>query len=111
MDALGLGLENFDPLGRWRDKDAGRAIDPAGTLPSGRTFAGPADLRKIVAARREEFARCVTEKMLTYALGRGVQREDRREVERIVKAVGGNDRFSTLVTEIVVSYPFRYRSE
>jgi mono/diheme cytochrome c family protein len=110
MDALGLGLENFDPLGRWRKQDGGRDIDPSGELPGGRTFAGPAELKSLLSQRKEDFTRCLTEKMFVYALGRGLTGADRREVQRVVEALdrdGG--RFSTLIVEIVRSYPFRYR--
>jgi hypothetical protein len=110
MDVLGLGLENFDALGRWRKQDAGQAIDPAGTLPGGEKFDSPADLKRLLATREADFARCLTEKMFVYALGRKLTPDDRREVKRVVQALERDDgRFSTLITEIVRSYPFRYR--
>ena len=113
MDVLGLGMENFDPIGRWRDregKDGRKKIDPAGTLPSGESFAGPSDLKKILARRKEVFARNFTEKMFTYALGRRLERVDRREVRAVVAALGRADyRFSTLIEGVVTSYPFRFR--
>jgi hypothetical protein len=110
MDALGLGLENFDPLGRWRDSEGGSTIDATGVLPSGERFSKPGELKKILAGAREEFARTITEKMLTFALGRPIEWCDRREVRRIGEALRQNDyRFSTLIEEVVVSYPFRYR--
>jgi hypothetical protein len=109
MDTLGLGLENFDPLGRWRKQDAGRDIDPSGKLPDGQTFAGPAELKQILSARKEDFTRCLSEKMFVYALGRGLNRADRREVNRVADQVGAEGTLSSLITEVVRSYPFRYR--
>jgi hypothetical protein len=109
MDTLGLGLENFDAIGRWRDKDAGLAIESAGTMPDGKSFTNPAELKQLLKERRGEFLHCLTEKMFVYALGRGLQREDRREVERVAGKLIADDHFSTLVTEVALSYPFRYR--
>ncbi len=110
MDALGFAFENFDAVGAFRTKDGPFPIDPAGTLPDGRGFKGPAELKAILKGKKDLFARCLTEKMLTYALGRGVEPYDRPAVEAIVAALGRNDyRFSTLVTEIVKSEPIRLR--
>lgn len=111
MDALGFGLENFDAIGGWRDKDGRFDIDPAGTLPGGREFGGPAELMTIlVAEKKTEFCRCLTEKMLIYALGRGLDSYDRCTVKEIVNALRENDyRFTTIVTEIVTSPPFMLR--
>jgi hypothetical protein len=110
MDALGLGLENFDAVGRWRDRDGNKPVNAAGRLPGGETFASPAELKKVLLAHKGEFARCLTEKVLVYALGRGLGRSDRGEVKRVAGALeAGGWRFSTLVTEVVLSYPFRYR--
>ena len=85
LDPLGFGLENYDGVGAWRDQDGGRAVDSSGTLPSGESFRGPGELKAILKARPRDFARCLTEKMLTYALGRGLEDYDRCAVERIVK--------------------------
>ncbi len=111
MDALGFGLENFDAIGGWRDKDGRFDIDPSGALPGGRQFAGPAELMTIlVDEKKTEFCRCLTEKMLTYALGRGLESYDRCTVKEIVNALRENDyRFTTIVTEIVTSAPFMLR--
>ncbi len=107
MDTLGFAFENFDAVGRWRDKDGEQVIDPSGELPAGKRFAGPAELKQILLDRKDDFTRCIAEKMLTYALGRGVEYYDRPTVNRIVKAVEENDyRFSALVSEIVKSEPF-----
>lgn len=107
MDSLGFALENFDPLGRWRDKDGEHAIDPSGELPGGESFAGPAELKEILLLKRDLFARCLTEKMLTYALGRGLEYYDRPAVNRIVKSLERDGyRFAAMVEAIVTSEPF-----
>ncbi len=110
MDPLGLGLENFDAIGAWRAKDGQIAIDASGTLPDGRTFNGPDGLREILTSQKDMFAECVVDKMLTYALGRGLERYDRRTVREIAKkASATNYRFSSVVLEIVKSLPFEMR--
>jgi PAS domain-containing protein len=107
MDQLGFGLENFDAIGRWRDKDGKLAIDASGELPGGHKFAGPGQLASVLKARREEFARCLAERMLTFALGRGLESYDRCAVDTIVEGVEKKDyRFSALVVEIASSAPF-----
>ncbi len=73
MDPIGFAMENFDAIGRWRDTDGGFKIDASGTLPEGQSFNGPDELRKVLAARKGDFLRCLTEKMMTYALGRGIE--------------------------------------
>jgi hypothetical protein len=110
MDPIGFGFENYDAIGAFRTKDGGFAIDPSGTLPDGKSFKGPAELKQILKGKKELFSRCLAEKMLTYALGRGLEYYDRPAVDRINAAQAKNDyRFSTLVTEIVKSDPFRLR--
>jgi hypothetical protein len=110
MDALGFGLENYDPIGAWRAKDAEFDIDASGTLPGGQAFSGPEQLRGILRGRHAEFRRCLAEKLLTYALGRGLEYYDKCTVDRIVGNVEANhDRFSALVFEIVISEPFQKR--
>jgi hypothetical protein len=110
MDPLGFGFENFDAVGRWRAKDGAFAIDPSGVLPDGKTFRGPKELRAILLGRKDEFTRCLTEKMLTYALGRGVEDHDRCAVDEIARAVAGKEyQFSALVLGIVHSDPFQKR--
>src|SRR5262249_47099893 len=104
--------ENFDAVGGWRTHQGGRSIDPSGEFPGVGTFRGPAELRRVLSSRRGEFCRCLTEKMLTYALGRGLRRSDRRDVDRIVaRGAGDGYRFSTLVLAIVESVPFQARQE
>ena len=108
MDEIGFGLENFDPIGRWRDKEGMNAIDAHGQLPSGEDFRGPGELVSIVRAREEEFRHCLTEKLLTYALGRGIEYYDRCAINTITKRLKDNgSRFSALVLAIVQSEPFR----
>ncbi len=110
MDALGFGFENFDAIGRWRDADGQFPINASGALPGGESFKTPPELIKILSARRDDFARVMTERMLTYALGRGLEFYDRCAVDKIVEALEKADyRFATLVTEIVLSRPFRMR--
>jgi mono/diheme cytochrome c family protein len=110
MDPLGFALENFDAIGRWRDKDGNVAIDPSGTLPDGRSFKGYKDLQTILKAAPGAFTECLTEKMLTYALGRGLVRGDRTTVKAIARRVAqDNYRFSRLVLEIAQSAPFQMR--
>ncbi len=110
MDALGFGFENFDAIGRWRDADGQFPINAAGTLPGGESFKTPNELVKVLSQRRDDFARALTERMLTYALGRGLEFYDRCTVDKIVEALGKNEyRFSTLVSEIVLSRAFRMR--
>jgi hypothetical protein len=108
MDPLGFGLENFDAIGSWRDKDGKIAIDSSGTLPDGRSFQGPQQLREILKSDPNAFAECLTEKMLTYALGRGLERYDRKAVRTIaLQTAKDNYRFSSLVLAIVQSMPFQ----
>ena len=107
MDPLGFGLENFDAIGGWRSRDDGQPIDSSGQLPGGRAFHGPAELKAALLSRRDAFARCLTEKMLTYALGRGLDRADRRAVDQIVARLARNEyRFSALILAMVESEPF-----
>lgn len=110
MDVLGLGLENYDPIGRWRESESGKKIDVAGVLPTGERFSTPGQLKKILAGCKDDFARAMAEKMLVFALGRATERGDRLEIKRIAEGLRRNEyRFSTLIEEVVASYPFRYR--
>jgi hypothetical protein len=104
MDPLGFALENYDAIGQWREVDGVERIDSSGKLPTGEEFKGPESLRKLLVSRKEEFARCLTEKLLTYALGRGLEYEDQCAVDEIVKKARLADyRFSAIVLEIVRS--------
>ena len=111
MDPLGFGLENFDPLGRWREQVNGQAIDNVGVLPGGEKFQGPQQLKKLlVEKRRPEFLRNLSRKMLGYALGREVNKVDLCVVADCVKALEQGDyRVSRLLEAVVVSYPFAHR--
>jgi hypothetical protein len=110
MDPLGFAFENFDPVGVWRDKDGAAPVDPSGELPDGRTFKGPDGLKQLLKQNNSLFVRCLTEKMLTYALGRGLEPYDGRAIDRIVDAVRREDyRFAALISEIVKSEPFQMR--
>jgi hypothetical protein len=110
MDDLGFGLENFDAIGRFRDTDRGQPIDTTGELPDGSTFSGPRELAAVLRAKQDQFGRSLSEKLLTYALGRGLEYYDRCTVNRIADAVKAQDyRFSALVTEVVKCEPFRMR--
>jgi len=108
MDPLGFGLENFDVIGAWRVQDGGQPIDASGKLPGGQAFRGPVELKAVLLSRRNAFARCLAEKMLTYAMGRGLERHDRRAVDQIVARLAAAEyKFSALVLAVVESEPFK----
>jgi hypothetical protein len=110
MDPLCFGLENFDAVGAWRTMDGKFEIDATGTLPNGRSFKGPEELRVILSEDRDAFARAITSKLLTYALGRGLERYDAKTVKQIASRLPARQyRFSALVLEIVNSLPFQSR--
>jgi Protein of unknown function (DUF1592)/Protein of unknown function (DUF1588)/Protein of unknown function (DUF1585)/Protein of unknown function (DUF1587)/Protein of unknown function (DUF1595)/Planctomycete cytochrome C len=110
MDPIGFAFENFNGIGQFRSKDGDFAIDPAGTLPNGQSFKGPGDLKVILKGKKELFGRSLTEKLLTFATGRGLEYYDRAAIDKIVAELGRNDyRFSVLVAEVVKSDPFRLR--
>ena len=111
MDPIGFGLESYNAVGAWRTHDGDVPIDTSGVLPDGRSFQGAKDLKQILKSQSEAFTRNLTEKLLTYALGRGLERTDATTVDHIVDRTTANDyRFSTLVMEIVMSDPFQMRS-
>lgn len=111
MDPIGFGLENFNAIGGWRDRDGQFPIDAGGILPSGQKFSGPKELRLVLKTTKgDDFRRCLAEKMLTYALGRGLEYYDRCAVKEICESVSRNDnRFSSLVIAIIQSDPFQMR--
>ncbi|MEO8181878.1 MAG: DUF1592 domain-containing protein [Deltaproteobacteria bacterium] len=110
MDPLGFGLENYDAIGRWRTVDSGQPVDSSGVLPSGESFSTPAQLRQLLKGMLPDLARCLTEKMLTYALGRGLQSYDKPTVRTITQRLATSGYgLQTLVHEIVRSVPFRSR--
>ena len=111
MDPIGFSLEHFDGIGAWRDKEGAFPIDDSGQLKSGERFSGAEGLTEILAhQKRNDFVRCLTEKLLTYALGRGLEYYDRPAVDRIMKDLARKDyRFSALVLEVAMSAPFELR--
>ena len=111
MDPLGFALENFDAIGTWRaDSEAGQPIDASATMPCGVAFEGPAGLRRVLLSRGDDFAATVTEKLLAYALGRGLEYTDRPAVRRILRDAAADDyRWSSIVQGIVKSTPFQWR--
>jgi hypothetical protein len=110
MDPLGFGLENFDAIGAWRDREGPLPIEASGTLTDGSQFSGPIELKRLVIdKRREDFLHCLTEHMLTYALGRKLEPYDLGTVQKIAGSLADDDyRLSRLVVEIVTSYPFTH---
>lgn len=111
LDPIGFGLENFDAIGRWRDRDdSGGAIDAAGELPGGKRFATPKELKAIIAGRKDELARNLTEKLLAYALCRQLEGYDQLVADQLAETLARDGyRMQTLITEIVTSYPFLNR--
>jgi len=111
MDPLGFALENYDGVGKWRTKDVGAVIDASGILPDGTKFTGPAGLKQaLLSSHRDEYLQTVTEKLLIYALGRGLQYYDKPAIRAIVReAAPDNYRLSSLITAIVTSVPFEMR--
>ena len=110
MDALGFGLENFDAIGRWQERQAGKLIDASGTLPGGASFDGPVALKRLLLARKTEFARSMVSQLLTYALGRGLIYQDDCVIADALKALERDAyRFSAMVVTVVTSYPFTHR--
>jgi hypothetical protein len=112
MDPLGFSLENYDAIGAYREADGKWPIDASGTLPDGRRFEGAAGLAEVLRQDREAFARAVASKLMTFALGRGLERYDKRSVDRVAERAQASDyRFSAVVLEIVKSLPFQRRRD
>ena len=110
MDPLGFGLENYDAIGRWRDTDGQFPVDASGTLPDGQRFGTAGEMRTLLVSQLPQFSRTLTQKMLTYALRRGLKPYDRRTVDGIHRAVAEDGyHFRTLVHQIVKSLPFQSR--
>ncbi len=111
MDPIGFALENFNGIGAWREQDGRETIDSSGQFSGGDAFTGAAGLADLLAAKRaDEFRRCLAEKMLIYALGRGVEYYDRPAVQQIVDTLrAGDDRFSALILAVSQSFPFHHR--
>jgi hypothetical protein len=111
MDPIGFAFENYDGIGAFREKDRDLPIDASGELPDGQKFQGPGELKKILIGKKELFARSLSEKILTYALGRGIEYYDQCAIDKIVTELDKNDyRFSTLIVETVASDPFLMRT-
>jgi hypothetical protein len=111
MDPIGFGFENFNAIGGWRDRDGETAVDASGKLAGGDSFSGAAELSELLVRKRsDDFRRCIAEKMLTYALGRGIEYYDRPAVEKIRTALREHDdRFSTLILAVAQSFPFQHQ--
>ena len=110
MDPPGFAFENYNAIGKFRMKDGELPIDPSGTLPSGQSFKGPKELKQILMEKKDLFSRALTEKMVIYGIGRGIEYYDKPAVDTIVSALAKNDfRFSALIVEITTSEPFRMR--
>jgi hypothetical protein len=110
MDPVGFSLENFDAVGRWRTLEEGKPIDATGGLPDGSQFEGPAGLEQALLKRPERFVCTLTEKLLTFALGRGIAYYDAPAVRKIVRdALAQDYRFSSLFVGIATSTPFQMR--
>jgi hypothetical protein len=107
MDPLGFALENFDAIGQWRTTEGSTPINTSGVLPDGTKFNGPVELRKILLSHPDQFANTVTQKMLTYALGRGVEYYDLPSVRKIMRAAAPDYKWSSLIVGIVKSVPFQ----
>jgi len=111
LDPIGFGLENFDAIGRWREKnDAGLAIDSAGKLPNGAAFSNPAELKRLLAGREADLARNLTERLMAYALGRQLEGYDEIVIDRLMDRITEGDyRVRTIITEVLTSYLFTHR--
>lgn len=108
IDPIGLGLENFDQMGRWRETENGKPVDASARMPSGEKFNGPVELRKVMLNRKDEFIRNMTAKVMGYALGRSLQDGDQCTIQKISQTLE-KDKFGarTLIREVVLSVPFR----
>jgi hypothetical protein len=112
MDPIGFGLENFDAAGNFRAKDGKFDVDSSGVLPDGRTFTGAGGLRAILKSQSDQFTHTLSAKMLTFALGRGLEPSDRATVDQInQKVIAGGNKLSVLVSAIVESEPFLMRKK
>ena len=111
LDPIGFGLENFDAIGRWREKnDQGLAIDSAGKLPDGKEFSTPAELKRLLTKREADLARNLTERLMAYALGRQLEGYDDVVIDQLmVKIAADNYRVRTIITEVITSYLFTHR--
>jgi hypothetical protein len=112
MDPIGFGLENYDAIGRWRDKIGDQPVDSSGVFTDGTKFSGPDQLKQVMLKRKEEFIHNLTEKMLAYALGRGLESYDIPTVQKITSDVAKSGyKSDVLLRDVVMSYPFQYRKD
>ncbi|MHC4877796.1 MAG: DUF1592 domain-containing protein [Planctomycetota bacterium] len=111
LDPIGFGLENFDAIGRWREKDdVGVAIDSAGKLPNGEDFSNPAELKSLLAARKDDLARNLTERLMAYSLGRQLEGYDEVVIDQLMVKIAEDEyRMRTMITEVIASYLFTHR--
>ena len=111
LDPIGFGLENFDAIGRWREKnEAGIAIDSAGELPGGKAFSTPAELKRLLAGREADLARNLTERLMAHALGRQLDGYDEIVIDRVMARIAEDDyRVRTIIAEVIASYLFTHR--
>jgi len=110
MDVLGFGLENYDAIGKWRTMDGKFPIDVGGTMPDGKSFTTAAQMRQILLDSMPEVSHCLTEKIMTYALGRGMEPYDNRALDEIQKNLAADGyHFQTLIRDVVMSLPFQSR--
>jgi hypothetical protein len=110
MDPLGFALENYDAIGKWRTMDGKFPVDSSGTLPNGKSFTTPGEMRTVLKSQLPQFSRCIVEKMLTYSLGRGLGSYDRRTVDEIDRKLAASGYgFQSLIYEVVHSLPFQSR--
>lgn len=110
MDPLGLGLENFDPSGRWRDSYGRAAVDPSGVMADGRTFNGPAELKTLLMTEKAKIARNFSARLLSYALGRSILFTDEPALQHLESCLLNNNFNPELfIIELVKSYPFRMK--
>jgi hypothetical protein len=112
MDPIGFSLENFDLTGKWRTTDGGVSVDASSQMVDGTKLSGPAGLRQALLDRSDVFVSTLTEKLMTYALGRGLKYYDMPAVRAIAREAGrNNDRFSSVVLGIVKSTPFQMKAK
>src|SRR6476469_9766641 len=111
LDPIGFGLENFDAIGRWRDKDdSGGPIDATGELPGGKKFSTPTELKRIIGERKDDFTRTLASKMMAYALGRQSEGYDEIVADQLANVIAKDGyRMQTAIVGVVTSYPFTHR--
>ena len=107
---MGFAMENYDAIGNWRTKDEGKLIDPLGKLGTGETFSGPMQLQNFIVDKKQKaFLRCLTEKLMTYGIGRGMEYYDRAAIDEIAQKAGREGRgLGDLLVDVVTSRPFTH---